>query len=145
MSDIEKSLKETGIYITKTCGDSMYPMLVSGRDSVIIIPPKFPLKKYDVAVYRRGKHYTMHRVVKVLKSGYVICGDNRAFLERDITDKDIIGVLAAFYSDEKFCDCGDGEYIKYCKSVCRHLPLRIIKAKAKAFIARLKRRLGCGV
>ena len=37
-------------------GDSMYPMLISGRDSVVIELPVFPLKKYDVPVYRRGGH-----------------------------------------------------------------------------------------
>ena len=33
----------------------------------------------------------MHHIVKVTKSGYVICGDKRIRLERDITDKDIVG------------------------------------------------------
>lgn len=134
MKNIEQELKENGIYITKTSGDSMIPMLVSGRDRVIIIPPKFPLKKYDVPVYRRDGHYTMHRIVCVTKKGYVICGDNRTHLEHDIKDKDIIGVLAAFYSGEKLISCDDGAYIDYCKKICRSLPLRIIKAKFKRLI-----------
>ncbi len=140
MSEIERELKESGIYITKTCGDSMQPMLVSGRDSVIIIPPKFPLKKYDVPVYRRGGHYTMHRIVKLSKKGYIICGDNRTHLERDITDKDIIGVLAAFYSGKKLIKCSDPAYIKYCKRICKSLPRRIIKAKIGAFVGKIKKR-----
>ena len=97
MKGIEKALKEDEIFVGKTQGDSMYPMLVSGRDRVIIKPPVFPMKKYDVVVYRRDDHYTMHRIVKVTRKGYVICGDNRVNLETDITDKDIVGVLVAFY------------------------------------------------
>lgn len=135
MKNIEQELKENGIYITKTSGDSMMPMLVSGRDRVIIIPPKFPLKKYDVPVYRRDSHYTMHRIVHVTRNGYVICGDNRTHLERDIKDGDIIGVLTAFYSGEKLISCDDSAYIDYCKKICRALPRRIIKAKFKRLIS----------
>lgn len=45
----------------------MFPMVMEGKDTVIIVPPEFPLKKYDVPVYRRDGHYTMHRIVKVTK------------------------------------------------------------------------------
>ena len=64
MNGLENSLKEKGIYVTLTKGNSMNPMLVEGRDRVIIVPPVFPLKKYDVPVYRKEGHYTMHRIVK---------------------------------------------------------------------------------
>lgn len=138
MKNIEQELKENGIYITKTSGDSMLPMLVSGRDRVIIIPPKFPLKKYDVPVYRRDGHYTMHRIVHVTGNGYVICGDNRTHLERDIKNEDIIGVLTAFYNGEKLIRCDDIAYIDYCKKICHSLPLRIIKAKFKRIVSIVK-------
>lgn len=127
MSEIEQALKERGIYMTKTQGDSMNPMLYDGS-RVIITPPHFPLKKYDVPVYRRGDHYTMHRIVGITRKGYVICGDNRICLERDITDDDIIGVLSSFYNSEgNLIECTDKEYIRYAKKVCRGLPLRRLK------------------
>ena len=127
MKGIEETLKENKLFIGKTQGDSMEPMLVENRDSVFIIPPVFPLKKYDVPVYRRDGHYTMHRIIRVTKKGYIICGDNRTHLEKDITDSEIVGVLTAFYHNGKFIKCTDKEYIKYSKSVCRNLPLRKIK------------------
>lgn len=133
MKNIEQELKDHGVFVAKTEGDSMQPMLIAGQDSVVIVPPKFPLKKYDVPVYRRGGHYTMHRIVKVTKKGYVICGDNRAALERDIKDKDIIGVMTAFYHGGKLVDCKDKEYIAYSKRICRNLPLRRIKEKLNKF------------
>lgn len=137
MNGIEKALTEDKLFIGKTQGDSMYPMLVSGRDCVVIKPPVFPLKQYDVPVYHRDGHYTMHRIVKVTRRGYIICGDNRTHLERDITDRDIIGVLVAFYHDGKFVDCTDEEYIRYSKKICRSLPARRIKLLAKRVIRKI--------
>ena len=127
MKGIEETLKEDKLFIGKTQGDSIEPMLVENRDRVFIIPPVFPLKKYDVPVYRRDGHYTMHRIIRVTKKGYIICGDNRTHLEKDITDREIVGVLTAFYHNGKFIKSTDKEYIKYSKSVCRSLPLRKIK------------------
>lgn len=137
MNGIEKALTEDKLFIGKTQGDSMYPMLVSGRDCVVVKPPVFPLKQYDVPVYRRDGHYTMHRIVKVTRKGYIICGDNRTHLERDITDRDIVGVLAAFYHDGKFVECTDKEYIRYSKKICRNLPVRRIKQLAKCAIRKI--------
>ena len=131
MKGIEETLKEDKLFIGKTQGDSMEPMLVENRDSVFIIPPVFPLKKYDVPVYRRDGHYTMHRIIRITKKGYIICGDNRTHLEKDITDREIVGVLTAFYHNGKFIKCTDKEYIKYSKSVCRSLPLRKLKSILK--------------
>lgn len=137
MKGIEKALKEDKLFIGKTQGDSMYPMLVSGRDSVVIKPPVFPLKKYDVPVYRRDGHYTMHRIVKVTRRGYIICGDNRTYLEKNIKDKDIVGVLSAFYHNGKLIKCTDKAYIRYSKKVCRTLPTRMIKNLIKKIVRKI--------
>lgn len=143
MNDIERILKEEKIYIGKTSGDSMFPMIMAEQDKVIIVPPNFPLKKYDVPVYKRFGHYTMHRIVKVTKKGYVICGDNRTHLERDITDEDIIGVLSAFYHKGKFIKCTDDEYLRYAKKVCRRLPFKIANKKIKTFLKRAYIKIFC--
>lgn len=125
MQGIETILKEKKIFIGKTAGDSMEPMLREGRDTVIVVPPTFPLKKGDVPVYRRDGHYTMHRIVRVRPRGYVICGDNRALPERDIRDEDIIGVLAAFYRDGVYVSCTDADYLRYTARICRTYPRRL--------------------
>ena len=41
--------------VYKTKGVSMLPMLRENQDLVVIAVPKGPLKKYDVALYKRGK------------------------------------------------------------------------------------------
>ncbi len=139
MDRIEKAIAEKGIYACKTVGNSMNPMLVEGRDTVLIKKAEFPLKKYDIPVYRRLDHYTMHRIIKVTKKGYVINGDNRPDLERDITDKDIVGVLAAFYNDGEYIECGSKEDLYYAKRARITYPIRFIKSFPKRLRVKLKR------
>lgn len=139
MDRIEKVIAEKGIYAGKTVGNSMNPMLVEGRDTVLIKKPEFPLKKYDIPVYRRLDHYTMHRIIKVTKEGYVINGDNRPDLERDICDKDIVGVLAAFYHDGEYIECGSKEELYFAKRARLTYPIRFIKNLPKRVMAKIKR------
>lgn len=131
MNRIEEVLKQEKVFMAKTVGDSMEPMLRAGRDTVVISVPTFPLKKYDVPVYRRDGHYTMHRIVHVGKRGYVICGDNRFHLEKDIRDEDIVGVLSGFYREGEFVSCDDETYLAYARKTCHRLPIRMAKGIVK--------------
>ena len=137
MSNIEKVLAEKGICVTVTKGDSMNPMLVEGRDKVVVVTPKFPLKKYDVPVYRKMGHYTMHRIVKVTKNGYIICGDNRGNLEKNVKESDIIGVLNGFYQGDRYIDHTDEEFINYGITAVKGLT----KRRIKHFSGRVKRKI----
>ncbi len=117
----------------------MNPMLVEGRDKVVIVPPKFPLKKYDVPVYRKLGHYTMHRIVKVTKYGYIICGDNRGNLEKNVKKEDIVGMLDGFYQGDKYIDCQDKEFLQYGINAVKTLSKRRIKHFIKRVIRKIKR------
>ena len=139
MKGLEESLKQNGIYITLTKGDSMNPMLVEGRDKVVIVPPEFPLKKYDVPVYRKLGHYTMHRVVRLTKNGYIICGDNRAVLEKNVSEEDIVGMLDGFYQGDKYIDRHDKEFLQYGIDAVMTLPKRRIKYFFKRVVRKIKR------
>lgn len=139
MNNIEKVLAEKGVCITTTRGDSMNPMLVEGRDKVVVVEPEFPLKKYDIPVYRKMGHYTMHRIVKVTKNGYIICGDNRGTLEKNVKESDIIGVLNGFYQGYRYISCEDKEFIRYGKRAVRTLPLRVVKNFIRRGIRKIRR------
>ena len=139
MLGLEESLKQSGVYITVTKGDSMNPMLVEGRDKVVVVPPEFPLKKYDVPVYRKMGHYTMHRIVKVTKNGYIICGDNRAVLEKTVKKEDIVGMLDGIYQGDKYIDRHDKEFLQYGIDAVKGLPKRRIKHFIKRVIRKIKR------
>ena len=139
MLGLEESLKQNGVYITLTKGDSMNPMLVEGRDRVVVVPPEFPLKKYDVPVYRKMGHYTMHRIVKVTKDGYIICGDNRGVLEKNVKKEDIVGMLDGIYQGEKYISRIDKEFLQYGIDAVKTLPKRRIKYFIKRALRKIKR------
>ena len=98
---IEQILAEQGVFVSTTVGVSMFPMLRSRRDTIVISPCSGRLKKYDVPLYKRGDDYILHRIIKVLPDSYVICGDNCTRKEYGITDDQIVGVLTGFYRAEK--------------------------------------------
>ena len=137
MIGLEESLKQNGIYVTSTKGDSMQPMLVEGRDKVVIVPPVFPLKKHDIPVYRKKGHYTMHRIVKATKNGYIICADNRGVLETTVKESDIVGVLEGFYQGDKYIGRQDDAYAEYSRLAEKTLFKRVVKRYARYVLKRI--------
>ena len=61
MTTFEEILSREGRLIYKTRGVSMQPMLYQNRDLVIIETFEGRLKPYDVALYKRGRQYVLHR------------------------------------------------------------------------------------
>ena len=138
---MEEVLREKGIYISTTVGNSMYPMLRNRRDVVIIQPVIEKPGKYDILLYRRGKDYVLHRIVKVMPAGYVICGDNCLNKEYQVKDCQIIGVLRGFYRDDREVDMNSAGYRLYCRFWVSVYPARYVIKKvwitAKALVMRM--------
>ena len=80
---IEDILSREGVIASVTAGASMRPLFRTHRDVVILERADKPLQKYDVALYKNGSKYILHRVIKVdeKKKTYVIRGDNTYKLE----------------------------------------------------------------
>lgn len=98
-STFEEVLAEKGELIYTNVGDSMYP-LIKPRDLLVIKRPELPLKRLDIPLYKRDSgQYVLHRIIKVRKDDYLICGDNRVGVESGITDRHIIGVLTEIIRD----------------------------------------------
>ena len=126
---IEDILAEDGLYVCRITGHSMEPMLNCESDSVVVFPVSERLKKYDVALYRAGERYVLHRVVKVLPDSYVTCGDNCDFLERGIKDADVIGVLREILRGEERIKLDSREYRAYCRRrVLGFYPRKVFRA-----------------
>lgn len=99
-STFEDEIKRTGRIIYTNVGDSMMPLIKQGRDVLVISVVNGRLKRYDIPLYKRDSgQYVLHRILKVRKNDYVICGDNRCNKEYGITDRHIIGVLSGIIRD----------------------------------------------
>lgn len=135
---IERELEERGYGLFQTVGDSMEPLLHSRRSTVMIERAKGPLKRYDVALYRRPTgEYVLHRVIKILDDAYLICGDNRTWRER-VPMEWVIGVMAGYYADERnvYISCADRAYQRYMQM----LPVRYGMLRFRDGLRRLRRR-----
>lgn len=90
------------------------PLLRQKKDLVVIERPVGRCRKYDVSLYKRDSgQYVLHRILKVRKNDYVICGDRRWRREYGITDRHIIGVLTAVVRDGKEISVRDLRYRIY--------------------------------
>lgn len=137
VSTIEKALLDEGVYISTTSGVSMYPMLRDRRDTIIVTRCNGRLKKYDVALYKRGDSYVLHRVIKVLPDSYIIRGDNCIANEYGITDAAVLGKLTGFMRGEKEINMNGASYKLYSRLICALHPIVSLKLKLKS---RLKKK-----
>ncbi len=137
---IEELLQTEGKYVGPTSGVSMLPMLKSGRDSVVIMPKTERLKPWDVALYKRGDDYVLHRVIRQTDDGYIIRGDN-CYSDEKIKEERVIGVLTEYFKAEKRVQLDDPKYLRYVKRRIKNYKLRRfffrIKSKAKNAVKRI--------
>ena len=142
MTDFAGVIAKYGKYVGAPDGRSMQPMLRSRRDAVVLVAPQFPLKKYDVILYRRSNgQYVLHRIISV-RHGYVICGDRLWRKEYGITDENVIGVATGFFRDKKYVSCDNFRYRVYCRVWCALRPFRSLKFHVKLYAKALMRKLG---
>ncbi len=122
----------------------MLPLIRQERD-IIEIRAKGPgrCRKYDVVLYKRGKQYILHRILKVLPEGYIIAGDHNTFLETDITDGQILGVMTRVVRDGRPVTPEDPLYRLYVHLWCDFYPVRCLilrgKAKLRSGLRKIKR------
>ncbi len=136
----EELLDRDGVFAYTNIGVSMLPLLRENKDIIEIIR-KGPERcnKYDVVLYKRGNRYILHRIVKVLSSGYYIVGDNCVRLEKDITDDKILGVMTRIVRDGKTISVDDFWYKVYIHLWCDVYPVRFFILKVKRFVYRCLR------
>ena len=130
---IEEVLAEKGVYIGPTVGVSMLPMLKTRRDTIVVRPKTERLKRLDVALYKRGDAYVLHRVLQAIDGGYVIRGDN-CYSDEYIPENDVFGVLTEFFRKNKHYYCTDEKYIRYAEK-------RIKTYKFRRFFVRIKTKI----
>ncbi len=115
---IEEVLAEGGEFRLYPKGTSMLPLLRQRIDSVVLSRRQNsmnPLKKHDVAFYRRKNgQFVLHRVMKVCRDGsYTMCGDNQFDFESGILPDQIIGYVCRIYKGEKELSIHSAKYKIY--------------------------------
>ena len=140
LEDIEKVLERDGMFISTTSGVSMYPLLRHRRDTIIVTPSVERLKRYDVALYRRGDSYVLHRVLRVLPDSYIIRGDNCILLEH-IKNEEILGKLTGIYRRDKEVNMQGAGYKFYSWFIVLVNPLVRLKLKLKPRLVRVIKRI----
>lgn len=138
----EEVLATQGRLIHTNTGDSMMPLLREGRDLMVIERrPEGLCKRYDAVLYKRpnGK-YVMHRILKVRKDGYVICGDNRCKREFGVPDDWVIGILTAVIRDGKTIPVTDRRYRLYVHLRCDLFWIRVFLIRVGRVLRKFKRK-----
>ena len=131
----EELLRRDGYIVYTNVGLSMYPLLRQRRDIIEIRPrPAGRCRKYDVVLYRRGGKYILHRVLKVLPEGYLIAGDHNTFLERDVRDDMILGVMTRVLRDGRTIRPEDWPYRLYVLLWCAPWRLRMAVLRLRGWM-----------
>ena len=136
---IEQELNTTGRILRTTIGTSMEPMLKERQNIVVLEKAENILKKYDIALYRRPNgQYVLHRVLKVRKNDYIICGDN-LWKKEIVPHKWVLAYATGYYKNGRLISLDNEKYQKYIKTLCIRRKKLWIKAKIRAVIKRIKR------
>lgn len=138
MNDYLLNLEQNEIISFKAFGESMWPTLISGKSTVILKKKNQRLKKYDIGFYiRENKEFVLHRVVEVLKDGYMFMGDSQDFTEK-VLEENVVAVLIGYYKGKKFIDAKADKQIKKAEKLYKNDKKRLREAKIHNFIVRLK-------
>ncbi len=144
MGNIENELAAHNQCYFQTVGDSMEPILHNRKSTVVIKKAVNDLKPLDVALYFRPstETYVLHRVVKVRKTYYRICGDNRTYEEK-VPKEWILGYMTGFFPDESenFIDCEDEKYQEYVQKWVKRHQIEMMKTLPIRGIRAIKRKL----
>lgn len=153
-STFEEELCKHGKIVYSNVGNSMMPLIRQGRDVMIIERPRSwdafdrkgsvikKCKRLDVPLYLRDNGvYVLHRVLKVRKQDYVLCGDNRYSKEYGITDRQIIGLMTGVIRNGREISVNNIGYRIYAHIWCDCFLLRACFLKAGRWISSRRRKL----
>lgn len=136
--DYVEELNKNGVIAFVPKGNSMWPTLKNGKQSVIVKKKDKKLRPMDVALYKRESgSNVLHRVIKTTKLGYIMCGDSQFTLEK-VKEEDVYGVMAGFYRGKRYIDVNDAEYIEKVKKWYKSERARKFCVKTFYFFENLK-------
>ncbi len=137
----EDVLKKNGELVFTPGGISMLPLLCHHENPVVLVPVEGRLKKGDVPFYRRANgQYVLHRILKVRKNSYDLCGDNQVVVEKGVTDDMIFAKMVGFYRDGQYVSVEDRWVVRYARRRMASRPFRLVLVKVKGVFRRIFKR-----
>ena len=117
-------------------GNSMWPLLRSGRDKIFLKKLDF-YKKYDIILYRRNSGcYVLHRIVGKKNGAFILAGDGEYKTEYPIYAEQIIAGAVRVIRKKRLFLCSDFSYRLYSVMWTFLLPIRPIIVRTFALIRR---------
>lgn len=78
-------------------GNSMWPLLVGGRDMVRLARPDRCVQPGDIALYQKADgSYILHRVIRLSASGVCLCCGDAQWEGEQVDEAQIIAYVTAF-------------------------------------------------
>lgn len=139
VQNLEKLINEKELVQITPEGYSMYPLMVPGRDQVVI-------KKTDPERIRRGQVWlyrrpsgmlVLHRVWKVCKDGVYMVGDNQTQVEGPLPREACIGMVVTFIRKGKSFGSGNVLYVILSRGWLVFRPFRMVIMKPLAAVKRV--------
>ena len=128
-ADYVSELVKNGVIAFVPKGNSMWPTLKSRKQSVIVKAKTERLSPMDVALYKReGGTNVLHRVIKTVEGGYIMCGDSQFVLEK-VAEENVFGVMTAFYRGKRCIEVTDIDYIESVKRLYANEHRRKLRVK----------------
>lgn len=142
---VEEQLKSQNTASFLTRGVSMYPLLRTHKDIVVIGKAEHPLKVGEAPLYKvkGAKNLVLHRIITIAPDGtYIIRGDN-TYKKEYVPKENVVGVMKAVYRSGKYIDCATSKKYKlYVKLTRLSYPVRWLwKTKIRAFLSAVKRKI----
>ena len=125
----EDELTRIGAVAFPVKGVSMRPLIMAGRDAVLVKAKDGRLSRYDVGLFRRDNgDLVLHRVLEVQPDGYLFCGDSQTFTEA-VREDQVIGVMVQLTRKGKQVNLSGGAYRAYVAMWCGLFPVRRVLLK----------------
>lgn len=136
-------LENGDAYSGTTAGTSMLPLIHEGSDIVLIVPcTAADLRPMDIVLYRSGKEYVLHRMLKRSPQGIYALGDNRDEVEA-VAAEEILGVVEGLFRVDSPANVLESSWYKrYVLFRCRPWRIRLFLRSAKRHARACARRLG---
>ena len=96
-------------------GESMYPFIRGGRDTVEISPVdgNTSLRLYDCFLCKWQNRYIIHRLVGIKDDKWIMAGDGNYGRKEIVGRNDIIGIVKKIIrADGTVVECGDPSWVR---------------------------------